>query len=242
MMLASDLNNPAFVGAVNPDSLLHVEFYMHEPEDPNVPWVNGKPVRLSARPYVRILKPGDNTSVIETPVREDHKQRWPEKWMYFQIQQGTTSGPEIPGWKIEDWSFLSPEQVHQLKFLRFYTVEQIAGASDAQVQSLGIGGLGMRVEAQKALKEKSSAGITAELASKDREIAEMKARMERLEALLTPKAEAPKEVKYDKPILDVNVSNSERDALAAQYLAKFGKKPHHKAGIAKIKADLEAGT
>ena len=32
-LLASDLNNPAFVGAMNPDSVLSAEFYWHEPED-----------------------------------------------------------------------------------------------------------------------------------------------------------------------------------------------------------------
>ncbi len=32
-MLATDLNNPDFQGAVNPDSQLYVEFYMHKAID-----------------------------------------------------------------------------------------------------------------------------------------------------------------------------------------------------------------
>jgi hypothetical protein len=35
-------------------------------------------------------------------------------------------------------------------------------------------------------------------------------------------------------------ASEERAALVAQYEAKFGKKPHHKAGIEKIRAELEA--
>ena len=89
-MLASDLNNPEFVGAVNPDSLLYVEFYWHEPIDK---WSSeqatmkaGKRVviKLPKQPFVRIMRPGDQTTIVETAVREDHKARWPEKWMYWQ--------------------------------------------------------------------------------------------------------------------------------------------------------------
>lgn len=204
-MLASDLNNPDFVGARNPDDLLYVEFYMHEPEDWNKSMEQGKMVRLPAIPYVRIQKPGDKTSIIETPVREDHKARWPQKWLYFQIKQGMISGDvDIPGWKIEEWDFLKPDQIHELKALRFHTVEQIAGASDDQVQRLGIGGLGMREQARQALRNKMGSEVKDEIAKKDAEIAalkkadeENKARLAKLEAALmnspaqSPSAGAP---------------------------------------------------
>ncbi len=239
-MLASDLANPDFANPQNPDKLLHVEFYMHAPVDPNKSRELGKKVLMPEQPFVRIMKPGDNTSIIETFVREDHKARFPDKWLYFQMQQGMVDGGvDIPGWKVEEWDFIKPEQVHELKYLRFYTVEQIAGASDAQVQRLGIGGLGMREEARRALKEKVGAGINAELAKKDAEIADMKARMERLEALLTKPAEPVAQAQPTTLSVPTEPKDtSERDALAAQYMAKFNKKPHHKLGVEKIRAAL----
>src|SRR3990167_10688072 len=142
MGFETDLANRNFVGATNPDSLLHSEFYWYEPLDQNKSdeesVKQGRPIRINGpkQIYVRIMAPGDQTSIIETPVREDHKRRFPEKWLYFQIQEGLIDGgANQPGWKIEEkmdgmWE-LSEEEVHQLKFLRFYTVEQIAGANDA---------------------------------------------------------------------------------------------------------------
>lgn len=240
-MLASDLANPEFVGAQNPDKLLHVEFYMYEAIDPNKSREQNKKVMSPAAPFIRIMKPGDNTSIIETPVREDHKARFPDRWLYFQIQQGQMDGiGDIPGWKIEEWDFLKPEQINELKYLRFYTVDQIAGASDSQVQRLGIGGLGMREEARKALKEKASAGINAELAKKDAEMAEMREQIAALRSMMEASQKpaavvALETVGLTQPVLK---DTSERDALVAQYVAKHGKKPHHKLGVEKIRAAL----
>lgn len=206
-MLASDLNNPEFVGATNPDALLHVEFYMYEPIDK---WGSeeesqkqGRKVvkKLPAQPFVRIMRPGDQTSIIETPVREEHKARWPERWMYFQMAEGLADpGANIPGWKIEDWDYLNdkPDLLHQLKFQRFYTVELIAGAADTQVQRIGMAGVGLREQARAALRKKVSAEMNAAVEEKQKEIDALKAadkekedRLARLEAALLAQTDAP---------------------------------------------------
>lgn len=202
-MLASDLNNPQFTGAQNPDSLLHVEFYWNEPIDK---WETetkaaetGRyvPIRGPKQPFIRIMRPGDNTSIIETRVREEHKQRWPERWLYWQMQEGLIEGGgEIPGWKIEEWTHLNPEQCRDLKFMRFQTVEQIAGCSDAQVQKIGMGGAGLREMARQALRAKMGAETKSALDEKDKQIADltssvatMQKQVEQLLALAT----APKD-------------------------------------------------
>ena len=112
--LESDVGNPNFTGAVNPDSLLHVEFYWHTPLDRNKTdehfEATGKLQRIygTKRPYVRIQKPGDPRSILEVEVREDHKRRFPEKWLYFQIQEGMIdAGQNQPGWKVEEWEALA---------------------------------------------------------------------------------------------------------------------------------------
>ena len=196
-MLASDLNNPEFTNPSNPDDVLHVDFYMYAAIDANKSAAEGKEVRCPPVPYVRIMRPGDNTSIIETPVRDDHKARWPKRWLAFQMREGMIEGQaDIPGWKIEDWSVVNPDQIHELKYLRFSTVEQIAGASDSQIQRLGLGGSGLREQARAALKEKSRAEFKAELEAKDAENQAIRDRLAALEKMLQEQ-EKPKR-KYQR--------------------------------------------
>ena len=210
--LATDVANPDFVGAQNPDAALFVEFYWHEPVDK---WASeeesnrlGKntlvkrkemlvdPVTGKSKPtgknlklaYVRIMRPGDQTSIIETSVREEHKQRWPERWLYWQMQEGLIDGGEnVPGWRIEEWPHLTEKQelLRDLKHARFHTVDMVAGASDAQVQRLGIGGAGLREQARVDLRNRMGKEFGDKLAAKDKEVADMKARLEALEKLIS---------------------------------------------------------
>ena len=173
--LASDLNNPNFQGAVNPDSMMSVEFFMHEPEDVHKSEAAGMVVRGPAIPYVRIQAPGDHTSIMESPVLENHKRRWPEKWLYFQIQNNMVEGvAEIPGWKIEEWTELNPEQVRNLKFMRFSVVEQVANASDGQCQRMGMDGAGLREKAKLALRARMNVEMQQEMEKKEAEISALK--------------------------------------------------------------------
>ena len=212
-MLASDLANPEFVGSKNPDDALFVEFYMHEGLDKNKTLEKGKRIKLDPSPYVRIQVPGDKTSVIETPAREDHKRRWPQKWLYFQMQEGMVTGDQdLPGWKLEEWDYLDSEQVRELRYNRFTIVEQIAGASDAQIQKLGMGGVALREAAKRALRDKMGAEVREEIERKDKEIAELKvadqenkARLAKLEAMMNA---APKPVSESMSNLDINNPNA----------------------------------
>lgn len=140
-------------------------------------------------PYVRIMRPGDQNTIIEAEVREDHKRRWPERWLYFQMQEGLIEMQKVPGWQIEEWPHLAdkPQLLHELKYARFQTVDQIAGASDAQVQKMGIGGLGLREQARVDLRQRVASDAMAEVRKKDAELADMKERMARLEAALLAK-------------------------------------------------------
>ena len=191
-MMASDFNNPKFMGAMNPDQILHAEFYWHEPEDVHKSEAAGKVVRLEKMPYVRIQLPGDHTSIMECPVTEDHKRRWPDRWLYWQIKEGLVDGAQdIPGWKIEEWTHLNPDQVRELKFMRFSVVEQIANASDAQVNKIGMGGLALRQNARQALHARMGAEVRDEMQKKDAEIsalkqadAEKEERLKKMEAFM----------------------------------------------------------
>jgi len=199
-MLASDLNNPEFQGARNPDSGLYVEFYWNEPVDG---WASRAAsneaqrnvvVKLPKQPYIRIMVPGDKTSEFTTAVTESHKQRFPREWLSWQIAEGIIGGEEdIPGWKLAEWEELNADLVRELQYLRFQTVEQIAGASDKQIQGIGMGGIQLREKARVALRNRMGAETRTALEAKDAENQELRRRMDEMQDQLRSLIEAQAE-------------------------------------------------
>ena len=162
----------------NADAHLHVEFYIHD-RAPH------KDV-----PFIRIMTPGDKTNIIETPVREHHKERFIRQWLYFQNQN---SDHEVIGLKLEQWNKdrpaeLSDHQMAELQILKFQTVEQVAAATDAQLQRVGMGAVGLRERARAYLTVKNQSVNTTELSKARNEIDELKAQMAILMGMQVPRA------------------------------------------------------
>ena len=134
-MLASDLNNPDFAGPVNPDSRLAVRFYVQAFPNNFMSEKEGRPIFQDVD-MIQIMVPGDATSIIDTPVREEHKKRWPIQWAHFQNKHG--GDPREIGTPLEQWPRLNKSQVEELKALKIYTVENVAGMSDANLQKIGM--------------------------------------------------------------------------------------------------------
>lgn len=195
VMLASDANNPNFVGAANPDSLLHVVFYMRSDQDNFKSEKEGRPIFYEV-PYVKIMSPGNQLSEIDTPVREDHKRRFPVQWAAFQNSHAPQD--QIIGTPVEQWPAITRAQAEELRGVKFFTVEQIAGASDLQVQRLGMNGPVLKQKAQAFLSVAKDTALeqrqAAEILKKDQELAELRNRMARLEEMLA-KGEAPEKPK-----------------------------------------------
>lgn len=134
-MLASDLNNPEFAGAVNPDMRLACKFYSKPVRQAYASEQEGRPI-YSDVDYVQIFVPGDSTTVIDTPVRDDHKRRFPLQWAHYQNRHGTDAR-EV-GTPLDKWPRITPAQAEELRALKFYTVENVANASDANLQRIGM--------------------------------------------------------------------------------------------------------
>jgi len=184
-MLASDLNNAEFVGAKNPDDILSIEFYDHAALDTWKTQTTGIKSYKDACPFIRIAIPGNPNLTVERPADGKDTKRWPRQWLFFQMQTGKIANAEnVPGWQIDQWDELGEEQVRQLKFLRFYTVEQIAGANDAQIQGIGMGGQGLREKAKKALAARNGAAVSEEVKARDEKIAELQAQMQEMMEML----------------------------------------------------------
>ena len=136
-MLASDDNNPAFAGARDPDARLHVEFFKKPVQNNFKTDKEGRPI-FEDMVMVKIMVPGDTLSIIETPVREEHKMRFPKHWAYFQSSQGTDNLQV--GTPLSQWPILGPSQVEELKAMKFFTVENIANAGDGHLTRIGMAG------------------------------------------------------------------------------------------------------
>jgi hypothetical protein len=161
MALDSDIQNA--------DSTLQVEFYINDQ----------KPYKDCPTPFIRITVPGDKNNIPDQLVREHHKERFPRQWLYFQMQSG--DGPVI-GTLLEQWNTDNDEefnkhQMAELQILKFQTVEQVATASDSQLQRIGMGGVGLRERARAYLTRKNQSANTTELETTRRELNELKQQM-----------------------------------------------------------------
>jgi hypothetical protein len=138
-LLASDDANPQFMGAHNPDAALSVRFYKKPVQNNFQTEKMGRPI-FEDLVYIQIFTPGDQLNIIDTPMREKHKQRFPNQWQHFQNNEGADT--REMGTPLIAWPLLSAAQAEELKALKFFTVESIANASDAQLQNIGmVGGM-----------------------------------------------------------------------------------------------------
>ena len=134
--LASDIDNPQFVGAVPDTSGLGVRFYKDVRQNAFQSNQQGRPI-FEEVTMIHIVLPGNQLFDVKEAVREDHKRRFPLQWAAFQnAQEG--KDPMMIGTPLEQWPLLGRAQVEELKALRFYTVDSIAQASDATLSRMGM--------------------------------------------------------------------------------------------------------
>ena len=168
MPLDSDISNA--------DAHLHVEFYVYD----KAPYKD--------MPFVRIMVPGDKTNIIEQPAREHHKERFIRQWLHFQSKNndGQVIGTALDQWNKDKPSDFNEHQMAELQILKFQTVEQVATATDAQLQRIGMGAAGLRERARGYLNQKNQSESSTELAKTRSELDELKAQMASLMAQRTP--------------------------------------------------------
>lgn len=176
-MLDSDVQNA--------DAHLHVEFY------------ESRAKGYEGFTFVRIMNPGDKTNIFDQPADETHQLRFPRHWLHFQMRrEGLDVGPV--GTALELWHADQPElfgenQMLELQMLKFHTVEQIAMASDAQLQRIGMGAAGLRDRARAYLSVKNQSEASAELAETRSQLAAMQQQMSALMEMVAAQNRAPAE-------------------------------------------------
>lgn len=161
-----------------------VRFYQKEVPHPFNSEKEGRPIFYMAD-FVRIEIPGNQYSIIDTFVNEGHKNMYPVQWARYQNEKRELGEDAIEGTLLSDWPILTSAQARELKHYKFYTVEQIANASDAQlapiVMIVGMGANAVKEKARSYLARAKDSAIVQtqneELRKRDQEIEALKEQM-----------------------------------------------------------------
>ena len=130
----------------------------------------GRPI-YEDQEYVQMLIPGDKNEIPDMPVKDEHKERWPDQYKRFkEKQEPTTSGTPL-----HQWPEMTPARVSALKDINVFTVEQMANLNDVALKQVGPDGHELKRRAQNYLE-------VAEGVKSVEEMDELKARLDALES------------------------------------------------------------
>jgi hypothetical protein len=175
----------------NADSRLQVRFYKRPVQQEQESLAAGRPI-FKEFDFVHICVAGDSLTEIDTYALEQHKQRFPIQWANYKNRLGADD-QEVVGTPVSEWPLVSKSQAEELRALKFHTVEAVAGASDQQLQRLGMAAgmspYAFRDKAKAFLNLATNAAETdkreqeinflkEELAKKEQETAKIKAETE----------------------------------------------------------------
>lgn len=189
--IASDVENPNFVGAHNQDQGVSAMFYSRPIQNMHESKVQGRPIFTDVD-MVKIYVPGDDKNVIDTFARDDHKERFPRQWAhYFNRRDGDQL--LVGKTPLAAWQRLTPAQAEELRALKFFSVDDIANASDTALQRIGmIAGMAptaFREAAQRFLALASGEAQESKIASENAELRQQMAAMQEQLAKLAAKQE-----------------------------------------------------
>lgn len=210
--LESDVANRNFAGAMNPDDLLWVQFSTKAVQHNFETQLQGRPIFID-EDWIEIRTPGNSYNIIERPVVEADKVKFPRQWAFF--QQTKSQDGQNSGTPLSQWPYLRPSQIEELRALNFRSVEQIAFASDEQVARVGM----LAGMAPLAFRERAKLYLEAarDNAHAVKQADENKALKERLEA--QEKAQREQEEKHRKEMEEL------RSLIAAAAPKKRGRPP-----------------
>ena len=190
-MLDSDVGNQI---------LPMVRFYQREVKHEYNSEKEGRPIYYMAD-FVEIRVPGNQFTIIDTFANDGHKQRFPQQWAFYQNQKRDMNSDDVQGTLLRDWPIITAAQARELNHYHFYTVEQVANASDDQINQVtmvvGMSGLSFRDKARAFLsRSKDNAALEAqaeELRKRDAEIEQLKQQMASLMENLPKRGRPPKD-------------------------------------------------
>ena len=154
---------------------------------------------FKAEERVEIIMPG--ISQITKPVfkvTQEHVDRWPDEYKKFKAGMEMS----VDGTPLEQWPILKREQVLELKYMDFKTVEQVAEMSEHAIQRIPMWGRRLKELAGAYLDEEQASALLARttadkermastIAEQNEKIANLSAMCERLGSQLLNLQNAP---------------------------------------------------
>lgn len=136
----------------------------------------GRPI-FQDMPFIRIMFPGDKTKVVDRPVTDADRQRFPNQYAAFERQ-----GEQVQsGTPITEWPFLTKSQALEMKGIGIHTVEQLAGVVDGNLTWFGA----------REYRDKAKAWLDAAKGD-SAVVSQLMAQIEALKADMEAMREAPK--------------------------------------------------
>lgn len=106
------------------DKKLFIQFFLEAVKQEYESQKQGRAIYKDI-PMIKIITPGSRDVMI-TRVTDQYKRRFPRHWELFEKQLDQ----QVDGTPLETVPFLTPSQIHELKYLNCLTLEQLAGMSD----------------------------------------------------------------------------------------------------------------
>lgn len=187
---------------------------------------------------VKVIMPGNGTTIPVFNVTDEHRERWPEAYDAF--KKGIE--PDLNGTPLEEWAILNKAQVLELKSMLIRTIEDVASLPDTAVQRIGRGGYALRERALAYLNEAKEqelvTRVTAEnevmreqIAVLARQVEEMGGMLEQQQKQIHAAGDAPSAISTVVPgSLDINERNKPTHVEADKSSSFDNIAPRRKAG------------
>lgn len=108
------------------DKNLHVKFFLHPKQDDVKSADAGRPI-FDELEFVEIRVRGDRINMVSRPAHDGDRQRFAGTYAAFKAG----NAEQHSGTMLSAWPPMTRAMVEELKYFGFYTVEQLAQASDS---------------------------------------------------------------------------------------------------------------
>jgi 3-methyladenine DNA glycosylase Tag len=115
------------------DSGLYVEFFQKAVRITAKEEAAGRPI-FEDQDWVKITPPGNGLLTVIRKASRSDKARFNKQWAFY--EQNRSDNDSANGTPLSQWPLMTPAMVEGLKAAGFRTVEQLAMASDQQIQSI----------------------------------------------------------------------------------------------------------
>ena len=152
----------------------HVMFKNVPQKDNYQSTLQGRPVFRDRIHIVKIV--ADQFLTYDQPMQEEDKERYPEEWARWEQTKET----RILGTPLDMAPFLSDTQKAEIRVLKIFTIEQLAGLPDSMAQRI-MGFADIRRKAQTFVESGKDAELVARIKSEsDEKVAALQAQLDEM--------------------------------------------------------------